>query len=71
MRLVMPRREFAVLFAVLLTVAAGNTALQTVLPAIARVIHIPDMLVPCVLCPTLPSASHYNPVNTSQIPQTL
>jgi MFS family permease len=45
MRLAMPRREFAVLFAVLLTVAAGNTALQTVLPAIARVIHIPDMLV--------------------------
>lgn len=41
----MPRREFAVLFAVLLTVAAGNTALQTVLPGIARVIHIPDMLV--------------------------
>ena len=41
----MPRGEFAVLFAVLLTVAAGNTALQTVLPAIARVIHIPDMLV--------------------------
>ncbi len=45
MRFAMPRREFAVLFAVLLTVAAGNTALQTVLPAIARVIHIPDMLV--------------------------
>ncbi len=41
----MPRSEFAVLFAVLLTVAAGNTALQTVLPAIARVIRIPDMLV--------------------------
>mgnify|MGYP002783566513 CR=1 FL=1 len=41
----LPRREFAVLFAALLTVAAGNTALQTVLPAIARVIHIPDMLV--------------------------
>ncbi|WP_439544869.1 MFS transporter [Sandarakinorhabdus sp.] len=41
----LPRREFAVLFAVLLTVAAGNTALQTVLPAIARVIHIPDMAV--------------------------
>ena len=41
----LPRREVAVLFAVLLTVAAGNTALQTVLPAIARVIHIPDMLV--------------------------
>jgi MFS family permease len=41
----LPRREFAVLFAVLLTVAAGNTALQTVLPAIARVIEIPDMMV--------------------------
>ncbi len=41
----LPAREFATLFAVLLTVAAGNTALQTVLPAIARVIHIPDLLV--------------------------
>lgn len=41
----LPRGEFAVLFVALLTVAAGNTALQTVLPAIARVIHIPDMLV--------------------------
>jgi MFS family permease len=41
----LPRREFAVLFAVLLTVAAGNTALQTVLPGIARVIQIPDMMV--------------------------
>jgi MFS family permease len=41
----LPRREFAVVFAALLTVAAGNTALQTVLPAIARVIHMPDMLV--------------------------
>mgnify|MGYP006187409111 CR=1 FL=1 len=41
----LPRREFAVVFASLLTVAAGNTALQTVLPAIARVIHLPDMLV--------------------------
>lgn len=41
----LPRGEFLVLFMALLTVAAGNTALQTVLPAIARVIHIPDMLV--------------------------
>jgi MFS family permease len=40
-----PRRDFALLFVVLLVVAAGNTALQSVLPAIARVIHIPDMLV--------------------------
>ncbi|MBC7521286.1 MAG: MFS transporter [Sandarakinorhabdus sp.] len=45
MKFEMPRSEFAVLYAVLITVAAGNTALQTVLPAIARVIHIPDMLV--------------------------
>ncbi len=41
----LPRREFAVLFAVLLTVAAGNTALQTILPGIARSIGIPDLLV--------------------------
>jgi len=41
----LPRRDFAVLFTVLLTVAAGNTALQSVLPSIARAIHIPDLLV--------------------------
>ena len=41
----LPRRHFALLFAALLTVAAGNTALQSVLPAIARVIGIRDMLV--------------------------
>ncbi len=41
----LPRRHFALLFAALLIVAAGNTALQSVLPAIARVIHIPDLLV--------------------------
>ncbi len=39
----LPRRDFAVLFVVLLTVAAGNTALQSVLPSIARAIHIPDL----------------------------
>jgi MFS family permease len=39
----LPRRDFAVLFIVLLTVAAGNTALQSVLPSIARAIHIPDL----------------------------
>jgi MFS family permease len=43
-----PRRDFALLFTVLLVVAAGNTALQSVLPAIARVIHLPDMLVAIV-----------------------
>ena len=41
----LPRREFAVLFAVLLLVAAGNTAMQTLLPGIARSIGIPDMMV--------------------------
>jgi len=40
-----PRREFAVLFSALLLVAAGNTAMQTVLPGIARSIGIPDLLV--------------------------
>jgi MFS family permease len=44
----LPQTEFAVLFAVLLTVAAGNTALQTVIAPIARAIHIPDMLVALV-----------------------
>ena len=41
----LPRRDFAVLFTVLLTVAAGNTALQSVLPSIARTLRIPDLLV--------------------------
>ena len=41
----LPRRHFALLFVALLTVAAGNTALQSVLPAIARVIRIPDLAV--------------------------
>ncbi|MGL4541540.1 MAG: MFS transporter [Polymorphobacter sp.] len=40
-----PRRDFVLLFTVLLVVAAGNTALQSVLPAIAREIRIPDMLI--------------------------
>ena len=41
----LPRREFAVVFAALVTGAAGHPALQPVLPAIARVPHLPDMLV--------------------------
>lgn len=41
----LPRRDFALLFSVLLVVAAGNTALQSVLPAIGRAIQIPDMLI--------------------------
>jgi MFS family permease len=41
----LPRRDFALVFLVLLSVAAGNTALQSVLPAIGRRIAMPDMLV--------------------------
>lgn len=41
----LPRRDFALVFMVLLTVAAGNTALQSVLPAIGRTLKIPDTLV--------------------------
>ena len=44
----LPRRDFAVLFTVLLTVAAGNTALQSVLPSIARALHIADLAVAVV-----------------------
>lgn len=43
-----PRRDFAVLFTVLLVVAAGNTALQSVLPSIARTIGIRPTLVAVV-----------------------
>lgn len=38
-------RAFAILFAVLLSSAAGNTALQTVLPAIGRQVGVPDVLI--------------------------
>jgi MFS family permease len=39
----LPRQHFALVFLALLITAAGNTALQSVLPVIARAIHIPDM----------------------------
>ena len=39
------RRDFAIVFAVMMAVAAGNSGLQSVLPAIGREIHIPDPLV--------------------------
>jgi MFS family permease len=45
MSMAIPRREFAVLFAALLTVAAGNTAMQTVMPGIARAVGMPDLTV--------------------------
>jgi MFS family permease len=44
----LPRRDFAIVFAVLLVTAAGNTALQSVLPALGREIRIPDMLIALV-----------------------
>jgi MFS family permease len=34
--------QFALLFAVMLTIAAGNTALQSVLPALGRSLHVAD-----------------------------
>lgn len=39
------RRDFALLFLVMLTIAAGNTALQSVLPAIGRLLAVPDAVV--------------------------
>lgn len=43
------RRDFALLFLVMLTVAAGNTALQSVLPAIGRSLAIPDTMIALAL----------------------
>lgn len=42
------RRDFALLFLVMLTTAAGNTALQSVLPAIGRQLGLPDLVVALV-----------------------
>jgi MFS family permease len=41
----LPRQHFALVFAALLVTAAGNTALQSVLPVIGRAIEIPDMAI--------------------------
>lgn len=41
----LPRRDFALVFVVLLVTAAGNTALQSVLPAAGREIGIPDIMI--------------------------
>ena len=38
-------RDFALLFTVMLTIAAGNTALQSVLPALGRSLRVPDSAV--------------------------
>jgi len=45
MRPALPRAEFTLIFLVLLVVAAGNTALQSVLPALGRALHLPDIAV--------------------------
>jgi MFS family permease len=41
-------RDFAILFAVMLITGAGNTALQSVLPAIGRSIDVPDSIIATV-----------------------
>jgi MFS family permease len=41
-------RTFALLFVVMLVIAAGNTALQSVLPALGRSLHAPDSAVAAV-----------------------
>ncbi len=41
-------RNFALLFTVMLTIAAGNTALQSILPALGRSLHAPDSVVAAV-----------------------
>src|SRR3546814_6454694 len=40
-----PSDRMAVLFAVMLVAAAGNTAMQSILPAIGAKLHIPDVWV--------------------------
>lgn len=44
----LPARHFALVFAALLVTAAGNTALQSVLPVIGREIDIPDMAIAAI-----------------------
>jgi hypothetical protein len=41
----LPRRSFAIIFAVSIATALGNTGMQSVLPAIGRQIGFPDYLV--------------------------
>ena len=38
-------RDFALLFLVMLVIGAGNTALQSVMPAIGRSLHVPDSII--------------------------
>ena len=41
-------RDFSILFLVMLITGAGNTALQSVLPAIGRSLKVPDSLIAAV-----------------------
>jgi MFS family permease len=41
----MPRSVFFILFVALVVTAAGNTAMQTVLPAVSRALNVPDILI--------------------------
>ncbi len=41
-------RDFSILFLVMLITGAGNTALQSVLPAIGRTLHVPDSVIATV-----------------------
>jgi MFS family permease len=41
----LPRERFALLFAVMLVAAAGNTAMQSLMPAIGRQLRVPDIWV--------------------------
>ena len=45
MNAIRPDRTFTLLFLVMLTIAAGNTALQSVLPALGRALGVPDSAV--------------------------
>ncbi|MEA3065091.1 MAG: hypothetical protein QOJ27_1537 [Sphingomonadales bacterium] len=41
----LPRERFALLFAVMLVAASGNTAMQSLMPAIGRELHVADLWV--------------------------
>jgi MFS family permease len=41
-------RDFSILFLVMIITGAGNTALQSVLPAIGRTMHVPDSVIATV-----------------------
>src|SRR4051794_4667559 len=44
-QIALPRERFALLFTVMLVVASGNTAMQSLMPAIGRELHVADLWV--------------------------